>query len=99
MSRPVIARCGKGEPPGTFGYVYESDGRLTSVPEAHDNGKAGMLSYVAARGREINFAKEKGDQDPSALPKIWAKNAPRRVSRAPPPSLHVMLPVDCFRAA
>ena len=86
MSRPVIARCGKGGPPGTFGY--ESDGRLTqaTVPEAHDNGKAGLLSYVAARGREINFAKEKGDQDSSVLPKIRAKNAPRWVSHAPPPA-------------
>ena len=84
MSPPVIARSGKGEPPGACGY--EPDGRLTTVPEAHDNGKAGMLSYVAARGREINFAKEKGDQDSSALPKIRAKNAPRWVSHAPPPS-------------
>ena len=57
MSRPVIAHSGKGGPPGAFGY--ESDGRLTTVPEAHDNGKVGLLSYVAARGREINFANKR----------------------------------------
>ena len=56
MSRTVIAHSGKGGPPGAFGY--ESDGRSTTVPEAHDNGKAGLLSYVAARGPEINFAKK-----------------------------------------
>ena len=57
MSRPVIACSGKGEPPGAFGY--ESDGRFITVPEAHDNGKASLLSYVTARGREINVAKKR----------------------------------------
>ena len=107
MSRPVIAHSGKGGPPGAFGY--ESDGRLTTVPEAHDNGKVGLLSYVAARGREINFANKRATRTHQLYRKYGRKTRQGGFHMLPLPPicrvmpskfrLRVILPVDYFRAA